>query len=1011
FLNIVFVFTALLAVTAQVNAQSRSDVYLQGFYWNSLPGGVWYDSLAKLAPRLASAGFGGIWFPSPAKGAAGALSMGYDPYDHFDFGDYNQKGSVETRFGSRAELEAAIRAFHNVGMQVYADAVMNHMIGGEQKIPYTCKPYVSFPDSAYLLFQYPNGSGRFKKDASFFYPNSITCDVNPPYHGASDPLFAFGEWLAKDLPKVRDSLITWGHYLKQNLGFDGFRLDAVKAIDPAFMGPWLNAVNGSNYAVSEYYGDLGSIMYWHNQTQNVRGGKTQMFDFPLRFTLQDMCNNTGGSFDMNILDGAGLINAGMSGFDVCTWVENHDVDRIGWDGSIDNGHTPIITNKEMAYAYVIFSEGRPSVFFKDYFMYGFAGKLDTLIWIRQQYLGGGTTKRGGLNAYYIRQDGNVDQGMNAKDIYVARRDGYGSQPGGYLVVNDNSSQWIDIWVDTEKPIGTKYRDFTGNDADKIVVGPSAGGVKNRVKLWAKPRNYAIYVADTTQSIGNAPVLMPVPDLTGYTNSKLSYKLLVSDANNQVLTYSLSGNPSWLTVSSAGILLGTPSLGDTGIVSVTVKVADPGNLFAVDTFSVRIVKNFSPHFSTIRDTVIRATKRFELQTNATDPDADTLVYSFNSAPGFLNIAPVNGLISGTPALADTGLYAVKLLVTDKKGAYDSLSFQLTVKKAADSVIYTFGKPKMDGTVNVGDSDWLARWQVAADPDTDSRWNPRDTTNNEIIGVFATWDADSLYLGCHYVINDLYNTMMLYVDAGIPGGVTNFNSNAGYNGDYAKNFRFRSSDAVDFFIADYHRDLPTMFKISGNTTVNMTDSINRQRGPGGYDNEIGIAWNDIYGLGAGKVPANVSLKMVALVAGGFNYGAGDSAPDNVDVDGNAGPDSLINLAVIRPDADGNGFPDPTIIVGTEKETRNTQLPKDFALQQNYPNPFNPVTVIGYQLPSRGLVTVRVFDMLGREVKQLVNEFKEAGSYSVQFNAAGLASGVYVYRLSCNGFSATKKLTLLK
>ena len=85
----------------RVESTPKSDVYMQAFYWNSPPGGIWYDSLAKLAPRLASAGFSAVWFPSPAKGAGGGLSMGYDPYDQYDFGNYNQKGSVETRFGSR----------------------------------------------------------------------------------------------------------------------------------------------------------------------------------------------------------------------------------------------------------------------------------------------------------------------------------------------------------------------------------------------------------------------------------------------------------------------------------------------------------------------------------------------------------------------------------------------------------------------------------------------------------------------------------------------------------------------------------------------------------------------------------------------------------------------------------------------------------------------------------------------------------------------------------------------
>ena len=89
----------------------------------------------------------------------------------------------------------------------------------------------------------------------------------------------------------------------------------------------------------------------------------------------------------------------------------------------------------------------------------------------------------------------------------------------------------------------------------------------------------------------------------------------------------------------------------------------------------------------------------------------------------------------------------------------------------------------------------------------------------------------------------------------------------------------------------------------------------------------------------------------------------------------------------------------------------IPLKFALEQNYPNPFNPSTTIRYQIPEAGKVTIKIFDALGKELTTLVNENKESGSYSVEFNAAGYASGVYICELKCNAFSAIKKLSLLK
>jgi hypothetical protein len=89
----------------------------------------------------------------------------------------------------------------------------------------------------------------------------------------------------------------------------------------------------------------------------------------------------------------------------------------------------------------------------------------------------------------------------------------------------------------------------------------------------------------------------------------------------------------------------------------------------------------------------------------------------------------------------------------------------------------------------------------------------------------------------------------------------------------------------------------------------------------------------------------------------------------------------------------------------------MPREFSMQQNYPNPFNPTTTIGYGLPALGYVDLRVYDLLGREVAVLVNGVREAGSYSVQFDAAGLSSGLYFYRLSAGTFSETKKMLLTR
>ncbi len=88
-----------------------------------------------------------------------------------------------------------------------------------------------------------------------------------------------------------------------------------------------------------------------------------------------------------------------------------------------------------------------------------------------------------------------------------------------------------------------------------------------------------------------------------------------------------------------------------------------------------------------------------------------------------------------------------------------------------------------------------------------------------------------------------------------------------------------------------------------------------------------------------------------------------------------------------------------------------PTKFSLQQNYPNPFNPSTSIQYAISSRQFVSLKVYDVLGKEIATLVNEEKSAGSYEIGFNASHLASGIYYYQLRAGDYVETKKMVLMK
>jgi len=133
-----FTFSLLFLLALNFIVKAQNDVMMQAFYWNvpvddANKNGTWWDNLSNKSSEIKTAGFSGIWVPSPAKGNWGILDMGYGIYDHYDLGNYDQKGSVETRFGSRAELENMLNTMHtSPKIDVYADIVLNHVYSSDE---------------------------------------------------------------------------------------------------------------------------------------------------------------------------------------------------------------------------------------------------------------------------------------------------------------------------------------------------------------------------------------------------------------------------------------------------------------------------------------------------------------------------------------------------------------------------------------------------------------------------------------------------------------------------------------------------------------------------------------------------------------------------------------------------------------------------------------------------------------------------------------------------------------
>jgi plastocyanin len=110
-------------------------------------------------------------------------------------------------------------------------------------------------------------------------------------------------------------------------------------------------------------------------------------------------------------------------------------------------------------------------------------------------------------------------------------------------------------------------------------------------------------------------------------------------------------------------------------------------------------------------------------------------------------------------------------------------------------------------------------------------------------------------------------------------------------------------------------------------------------------------------------------------------------------------------------GSGMSGTVIVTPAVNVGEDENIIKEFKLDQNYPNPFNPSTNIKFQIPSSGFVSLKVYDLLGREVSTLISEYKSSGNYEIEFNASKLTTGFYVYQLKSGSFVQTKKMLLLK
>jgi alpha-amylase len=420
--------------------------------------GEWWNHLAEKVPQLAASGFNSLWLPPFAK-AASPTSNGYDPYDYFDLGDFDQKGSVKTLYGNRAELEALIRRMREHSMSAIADMVINHNSGADEE---ETNPL----DGEKRWTRFNPKSGKFPRDWNCFHPSRYEHTM------IEGEKFAGFPHLCHRNPRVYEAMFEYARMVIEELDFDGFRFDFVKGFGGWMIGLLAKYVyekkDGSNFSpfvVGEYWSGLDHIEGWLDEVRAVSDSQVAVFDFPLRYKLKDVCDTP--NYDLRNLTDDGSISA-CRPFNAVTFVENHDM-----------GGNEIVNDKMMAYSFILTGDGYPCVFWYDYFNCELArpnapNGIDALIDAHHRYAGG--------ESCILHAD---------PDLYIMQRNGTEQQTGLVYVLNNLGDRWSGTSVKT-KWQNQRFKPVAWDGHDTAAPDERTTDAEGHAEFPAPPRGYCVY---------------------------------------------------------------------------------------------------------------------------------------------------------------------------------------------------------------------------------------------------------------------------------------------------------------------------------------------------------------------------------------------------------------------------------------------------------------------------------------------------------------------------------------
>ncbi len=362
--------------------------FIQFFHWYTQGDGFLWNHFKEQTKYLSELGITGAWLPPATKGSKGKNSEGYDVYDIWDLGEFDQQGTIPTKYGSKQEYINAIEEAHKHGIAVYADAVLNHKAGADatekcmvrkvnpdNRLEFISEP---FEIDAYTVFNYPGRQGKYSQfewnkecfsgidwDAATG-EQAIYSIINS--HGddweevVDDEMGNFDYLMYSDIefrnPAVKEEIKRWGEWYVRETGIDGFRMDALKHINAHFIKEFVEHVQHFSeknlFFVGEHWtvGSCSKLLDYLHITE----AKFQLFDAPLQNNFS-RASKTGSDFDLTAIFEGSLVQS-CPCFAV-TLVANHDTQPLqALEAPVEPWFEPL------AYALILLRyDGIPMVFY------------------------------------------------------------------------------------------------------------------------------------------------------------------------------------------------------------------------------------------------------------------------------------------------------------------------------------------------------------------------------------------------------------------------------------------------------------------------------------------------------------------------------------------------------------------------------------------------------------------------------------------------------------------------